>query len=160
MAVNYKNTRGWRNNNPLNIVHSADQWLGASPTQTDKRFVQFKDMAYGYRAAIKTLQSYYNLFKGRGMTFNIDHIIRRWCPDGSENNYIARVCRHTGFSSTQELPEPKDPSAFRIFVLIMAAMTVQECGVPLRAIPWSSIMGGYWLAYKCKDDEFVPRLKS
>ena len=160
MATNYKNTRGWRNNNPLNIVHSADQWQGASKTQTDSRFVQFTDMAYGYRAAIKTLQSYCNLFKSKGKMFNISNIIKRWCPDGSENNYIARVCRHTGFSSTQELPEPKDPSAFRIFVLIMAAMTVQECGVPLRAIPWSSIMGGYWLAYKCKDDEFEPRLKN
>ena len=158
--MNYKLTRGWRNNNPLNIVHSADKWQGACDNQRDKRFVQFVDMAYGYRAAIKTLQSYCNLFRSKGMTFNIDHIIRRWCPDGSEANYIARVCRLTGFSQYQELPEPKAPQAFRTFVLIMAAMTVQECGVPLRAIPWSSITGGYWLAYKCKDDEFVPRLKS
>ena len=39
--------RGIRNNNPLNIRHSADKWQGASETQTDKSFVQFKSMAYG-----------------------------------------------------------------------------------------------------------------
>ena len=52
--------RGIRNNNPLNIRHSVDQWQGASEEQKDKSFVQFKTMAYGYRAAWKTLQSYYD----------------------------------------------------------------------------------------------------
>ena len=58
--MNYKLTRGWRNNNPLNIIHSKSEWQGKSPVQTDKRFVQFVSRAYGYRAAIKTLQSYNN----------------------------------------------------------------------------------------------------
>ena len=55
-------TRGIRNNNPLNIRHSADQWQGARVEQTDKAFVQFKSMAYGYRAAWKVLESYWNHF--------------------------------------------------------------------------------------------------
>jgi hypothetical protein len=46
-----KTPRGIRNNNPLNIRHSADQWQGACEEQKDKSFVQFKSMAYGYRAA-------------------------------------------------------------------------------------------------------------
>ena len=46
-------TRGIKNNNPLNIRHSADQWQGAREEQTDKEFVQFTSMAYGYRAAWK-----------------------------------------------------------------------------------------------------------
>ena len=54
-------TRGQRNNNPLNIRHSADQWQGARAEQTDKSFVQFETMAYGYRAAWKTLESYRDL---------------------------------------------------------------------------------------------------
>ena len=48
-------TRGIKNNNPLNIRHSADQWQGAREEQTDKEFVQFTSMAYGYRAAWKVL---------------------------------------------------------------------------------------------------------
>ena len=59
--------RGIRNNNPLNIRHSADQWQGACEEQKDKSFVQFKTMAYGYRAAWKTLQSYYNRFYMQGI---------------------------------------------------------------------------------------------
>ena len=39
--MNYKLTRGWRNNNPLNIIHSKSEWQGKSPVQTDKRSVQF-----------------------------------------------------------------------------------------------------------------------
>ena len=55
-------TRGIRNNNPLNIRHSADRWQGAAEEQNDPSFVQFKSMAYGYRAAWKTLESYWNYF--------------------------------------------------------------------------------------------------
>ena len=45
--------RAIRNNNPLNIRHSADRWDGMRMEQTDKSFVQFQSMAYGYRAAWK-----------------------------------------------------------------------------------------------------------
>ena len=55
-------TRGQRNNNPLNIRHSADRWQGARGEQTDKSFVQFESMAYGYRAVWKTLESYWKHF--------------------------------------------------------------------------------------------------
>lgn len=159
MAKNYKETRGWRNNNPLNIVKSADPWQGMRKVQTDSRFVQFVHMSYGYRAAIKTLQSYYNRFAGKKMDFTIRNIICRWCPDGSEAHYINTVTLLTGYDADKKLPEPRTPEAYRALVLIMAAMTVQECGVPKRLIPWSAIEGGYWLAFKIKDEEFVPSLK-
>ena len=54
--------RGIRNNNPLNIRRSTDRWEGAREEQKDKSFVQFKTMAYGYRAAWLILQSYYHRF--------------------------------------------------------------------------------------------------
>ena len=57
-------TRGMRNNNPLNIRHSADHWQGAAAEQQDKSFVQFESMAYGYRAAWKVLDSYCLHFAG------------------------------------------------------------------------------------------------
>ena len=56
-------TRGLRNNNPLNIRHTADRWKGACIHQTDKSFVQFETMAYGYRAAWKVLDTYCLTFK-------------------------------------------------------------------------------------------------
>lgn len=55
-------TRGIRNNNPLNIRHSKDQWQGVVATQTDQSFVQFESMAYGYRAVWKILESYWHHF--------------------------------------------------------------------------------------------------
>ena len=58
-----KTSRGIRNNNPLNIRHSADRWLGMREEQEDKSFVQFKSMAYGYRAAWRILQTYYERFR-------------------------------------------------------------------------------------------------
>ena len=54
--------RGLRNNNPLNIRRSADRWEGARVEQTDPAFVQFENMSYGYRAAWKTLESYWKHF--------------------------------------------------------------------------------------------------
>ena len=70
-------SRGLRNNNPLNIRHSADCWQGVREEQTDKSVVQVESMAYGYRAAWKTLQTYYNRLCGQGQPFNVQHIISR-----------------------------------------------------------------------------------
>ena len=50
--------RGIRNCNPLNIRISSEKWQGLRQKQTDKSFFQFESMAYGYRAAIKTMQTY------------------------------------------------------------------------------------------------------
>ena len=66
-----KTSRGERNNNPLNIRRSADQWEGACEEQTDKSLVQFKSLAYGYRAAWKVLQSYYDRFCRQGKPFTV-----------------------------------------------------------------------------------------
>ena len=70
-------TRGQRNNNPLNIRHSSDQWEGARKEQTDQSFVQFESMAYGYRAAWKTLESYWKYFHRTGQYYNVTNIITR-----------------------------------------------------------------------------------
>ena len=72
--------RGLRNNNPLNIRRTAIRWIGARIEQTDKSFVQFTSMAYGYRAAWKILQSYYERFCQQGKPFTVRNIISRWAP--------------------------------------------------------------------------------
>ena len=40
--------RGIRNNNPLNIRRTQTVWKGMKKEVTDKEFVEFKSMAYGY----------------------------------------------------------------------------------------------------------------
>ena len=51
--------RGIRNCNPLNIIRSKSKWLGMRREQTDKKFVQFKEMKYGWRAALVLLTRTY-----------------------------------------------------------------------------------------------------
>ena len=68
-------SRGIRNNNPLNIRHSADRWQGARKVQTDKSFVQFETMAYGYRAAWKVLDTYFLTFRRERKAYNVRNII-------------------------------------------------------------------------------------
>ena len=73
-------TRGIRNNNPFNIRRSSTRWQGARKEQTDKSFVQFETMAYGYRAAWKILQTYYERFCTQGKAYTVRNIIERWAP--------------------------------------------------------------------------------
>ena len=76
------NSRGFRNNNPLNIRLNTTKWLGRveKEKQTDTKFVMFKSMAYGYRAAWKIMESYRVRFASIGDRFCIQNIICRWAP--------------------------------------------------------------------------------
>ena len=57
-----QSVRGYRNNNPLNLRISSNKWKGKVPASqnTDGAFEQFETMAYGFRAALKNLQTYIN----------------------------------------------------------------------------------------------------
>lgn len=151
--IDYKKTRGWRNNNPLNLVRTDTDWQGMADKQTDARFITFIHITYGYRAAIKNLQGYANRFKIQGKLLTIDNIIRRWCPDGHEEGYIKKVCELTKIDRYRQLPEPKTQNGYDLFVKIMGAMTVVECGCPWSELPWTQIKGGYWMAYHLKNTE-------
>ncbi len=149
--ANYTQTRGWRNNNPLNIRKSNAAWQGLSAVQSDKAFCQFTSMAYGYRAAIMILQAYHDRFAKKGRPFTIENIVSTWAPASDGNNpdgYAAKVAIWSGIDRHQVLPPPNTQRAVRIFCRIMAAMTRVECGVPDGKIPWDSIAGGYSLAYR------------
>lgn len=86
--------RGLRNNNPLNIEHSADnKWLGLDHPPSDGRFARFKSMDYGVRAAAMLLMKYYD----KDGLDTIRKIVHKWAPT-TENNtasYIAAVAKHT-----------------------------------------------------------------
>ena len=95
METNENLPRGYRNNNPLNIDYKTfNAWKGKILPNTDGRFEQFENMAYGYRAALVLLRNY---IKKYGCN-TIAKIIARWAP-ASENNtsgYISRVCETLG----------------------------------------------------------------
>ena len=145
-------TRGLRNNNPLNIRHSADQWQGIATTQTDKSFVQFQSMAYGYRAAWKILDTYCLHFRREHLPYNVRNIITRWAPP-SENDteaYIRHVVRLSGLGGYENIPRPNRYRNFERLektARLIAAMTCVENGIPMKEVDMDAIWKGYDLAY-------------
>ena len=139
--------RGIRNNNPLNIRHSADRWQGACKEQKDKAFVQFESMAYGYRAAWKTLESYWKYFHDLPKPFNVRNIISRWAPptENDTENYIRTVLRLSGLGGNENFPQPSRGTNYERFELLIRAMTTMECGIPFKDV--EAIREGFDLAY-------------
>lgn len=118
-----KKTRGYRNNNPLNLERNSTKWQGMSDEQNDKRFVVFKSMAYGYRAAIRTLTTYFNVHHLR----SIRQIVSRWAPpvENHTDNYIKTVAQRTGFHPDTEL----DLLSLDTMCAVVAAMSYVENGI-------------------------------
>lgn len=118
-------SRGIRNNNPLNIRRSKDLWMGMAEVQNDHSFVQFKTMAYGWRAAFVLLtRTYYHTYR----LYTIRAIVSKWAP-ASENNtaaYIQNVSKLTGIAPDEPIGIPSDQPAR--WIAVGAAMGIQECG--------------------------------
>ena len=145
-------TRGIRNNNPLNIRRSADRWEGAAMTQTDKEFVQFESMAYGYRAAWKTLESYWHHFHATRQPYTPVTIISRWAPP-TENNtqhYIRTVLSLTSLGGKENLPQPSRGVGTERLERLVRAMTTVECGTPYKDVDTEAIREGWRLAFPGK----------
>ena len=144
--------RGIRNNNPLNIRRSKDSWQGARAEQTDKAFVQFKTRAYGYRAAWKTLESYWKYFHDLPKPFNVRNIISRWAPptENDTENYIRTVLRLSGLGGNENFPQPSRGTNYERFELLIRAMTTMECGIPYGEVDRQAVREGYALAFPGK----------
>ena len=129
--MSIKQARGMRNKNPLNIVKNANiTWQGEIKPSTDKNFAQFETLAYGCRAALKLLRTYYEKHKCQ----TISKIIRRWAPE-TENNvqaYIKNVSRMTGIEPTTPLPPMKEETKLVWCDLVLAMATV-ECGLDTKS---------------------------
>ena len=148
-------SRGIRNNNPLNIRLSSDKWQGQinpsgngnvngngnnSSPKGDAEFVQFYSMEYGWRAAFVILcRTYY----GKYGLKTIRDIVSRWAP-AKENNteaYIRHVSDYTGIAPNKVLGSPQEhPTQW---LLIGYAMAVVENGKALSAVP---MLQGFALA--------------
>ena len=144
-----KTSRGIRNNNPLNIRRSADNWQGAREEQTDQSFVQFKSMAYGYRAAWKTLQSYYNRFRMQNRAFTVRNIIGRWAPpkENDTDSYVHSVMKLSGIGGKENLLPPENVDSYPRLSKMIAAMTCIECGIRMNQVDEEAIFQGYKLAF-------------
>ena len=143
-------SRGERNNNPLNIRRSTDRWEGARQEQTDNSFVQFKSLAYGYRAAWKILQSYYDRFASQGKGFTVRNIIYRWAPpsDGNATEaYIRKVLQLSALGGKENLLPPDNPDSYYRLSKLLTAMTSVECGIPTARVHTEAIYQGYLLAF-------------
>ena len=145
-------TRGQRNNNPLNIRHSADKWQGARVEQTDKSFVQFESMAYGYRAAWKVLDTYWTRFEKERIPYTVRNIIARWAPPAENDTeaYIRAVIRLSGLGGNENMARP-----LRFWYLsdlertarLLAAMACVECGMKMDEVNMDEVWQGYDLAF-------------
>ena len=142
-------TRGIRNNNPLNIRRSAIRWQGARKEQKDKAFVQFETMAYGYRAAWKILQTYFEHFCMQGKPFTVRNIISRWAPptENDTETYIINVLKLGSLGGKERLLPPSNASSYGSLSRLVTAMTCIECGIPFGQVDTEAIAQGYRLAF-------------
>ena len=120
-------TRGERNNNPGNInlrngAGTVINWQGLSAKQTDSRFAQFDNVAYGIRALHKNILTIF----GRGAD-TVQKIVSAWAPPSDGNNtaaYIANVCTRTGFAPAQQIDMTDATTA----AAVCNAVIIQENG--------------------------------
>lgn len=84
-------SRGFRNNNPFNIILSKHPWIGKFDNNTDGVFEQFCELKYGIRAGVKLLINYIN--KGYNTPRKIIH---RFAP--SHENDIRAYCKYISVS--------------------------------------------------------------
>jgi hypothetical protein len=136
--------RGIRNNNPLNIRRSKDQWKGLAEAQTDRAFVQFKSLEWGWRAAFYLLtRTYYHKYR----LYTIRTIIRKWAPsnENDTNAYIANVSKLTGIDPDEPIGIPTE-SPTR-WIAIGLAMAIQENGV--ESLDYFAMLKGWEL---CRQD--------
>ena len=109
--------RGIRNNNPLNIEDTGENWLGK--VGNDGRFMVFETAGHGIRAGARILRTYRNKYGIK----TIENIINRFAPP-SENNsqsYINFVSDNTGIPEDKTLNESDYPA-------VLAAMIYLENG--------------------------------
>lgn len=114
-------TRGYKNCNPGNIEQNKDVFQGEVRPSQDKRFKQFRSMAYGYRAMFVTLGTYNN----RGLN-TIEKIIRSWAPavENHTDTYVDSVEKWSGVNRHRRLTLHSGDD----YIEIVAAMSRMENG--------------------------------
>lgn len=129
-------TRGQRNNNPLNIRRvKGFPWKGERAEISDRSFVEFVNLEFGIRAACKLLKNYRVLY---GIN-TIKGIINRWAPE-TENNtadYILKVAGETGIERNRFL------NTNRNYAKVIRAMARIESNMDISVAEILLIMNKY-----------------
>jgi len=113
--------RGIRNNNPLNLEQTADNWKGEI-VGNDTRFMTFSDAKYGIRAAAKLLINYQRLY-------NLDtmkKVIDRFAPpfENNTNAYAEHIAESIGVNVNDKITISKNN-----LLPILRAMIKHENGI-------------------------------
>nr|WP_232471936.1 virion protein [Vibrio gazogenes] len=119
----YRSTlpRGVRNNNPLNIRDSANDWEGKSGFNRDKEFEEFKHPVYGFRAGARILRSY-----SRQGYKTLSQMIYRFAPDNENDTalYVQQISQWTGLEPNQTVNVNDNDQLARL----LYAMSRKEVG--------------------------------
>ena len=129
-------TRGWRNNNPLNIRYSKENdWVGKLKPliKRDKDFEEFTFVSFGYRAALLLLLRYYYVNNLRTPM----KIVSRWAPPNENETKlyalkVAAVLNHRkseGWENhhiAEVVPSPFKDAGY--WVDFVEGMTLVESG--------------------------------
>ena len=115
-------TRGLRNNNPGNIRLSEVKYQGEIKG-SDKAFKSFGSRAYGYRAMLVILRTYYNKYRLNTIT----KMIHRWAPtcENDTRAYINNVSKWSGIKPDAVI----EITSKQMMCAIVAAMSRVENGV-------------------------------
>lgn len=109
-------TRGFRNNNPLNIKEG-QTWQGESPVNVDATFEEFTAPEYGFRAAARILDTY----KRKYGIATIQGVIARWAP--SEENPTGQYITYVAGQMKVAPSTPLDLSRADVMADLLTAMT-------------------------------------
>lgn len=114
-------TRGFRNNNWLNIRISNNAWQGKVQDNTDGTFEQFDTPELGIRAAAKNIKTY----SSRGLN-TVRQIISTWAPptENYTSSYVKNVADRMGVSPDETINVFDNET----MVKLIAAMTISENG--------------------------------
>ena len=126
--------RGIRNNNPLNIRRTFQNWKGKRANYTDEVFEEFESLTWGLRAGFKLLHTYMTVYKLR----TVKSIISRWAPSNENDTerYITYVSRAMCVLPNQIIYF----SDRNKMVELVRAMCTMECGV---VVSYSEITVAY-----------------
>jgi hypothetical protein len=130
-------TRGLRNNNPGNLVRTADNWVGKIPHSQSKdgRFEQFKDIKYGVRAMLRDVVN--DIIKGKD---TIRKLITEFAPPHENNtlSYINDVSKKVGIAPDDKITVIHS----KLLMLLARAIITKENGKDGKLVTDSHIKAG------------------
>ncbi|MBD2782541.1 lytic transglycosylase [Xenorhabdus szentirmaii] len=138
------NTRGERNNNPLNMEF-AKQRGATVENHPEQRFAQFATAYEGLERTAWQLRRYYNGLTDKVKRQSVEAIVEKWAPPGGKDknrteDYINRVAQRLGVRRNDRL----DLNNHDVMYALMNAMSIEEIGKPLpydKRLIMAAIMG-------------------